>query len=174
MHPADGSMTSWYDDDERANLIAGCPFALLSNTWNDSMPEKLKISSGDSECQLGLYKEILRPVNVVDARNGLVFEIDCQSKPFAVEAENNHWGVDARITCRICETDLVNTTVEHEAGQRITDCGSRWRSQRPKRFLRSQKWGCCLNRKTGRMHPCRSQQNRRYCIWLALRGTAKP
>ena len=49
MHPADGSITSWYDDDERANLIAGCPFILLSKTWNDLMFEKLRNSSGDSE-----------------------------------------------------------------------------------------------------------------------------
>ena len=53
----------------------------------------------DSECQLGLYDEILRPVNVVDAHNGFIFEIDCQSKPFAVEAKNNHWGIDVRTTC---------------------------------------------------------------------------
>ena len=58
------------------------------------------------------------------------------------------------------------------SGQRITDCDSRWRLRHPKSFPKSQKWDCCRNHKTGRTRPCRSQRNRRYCIWLALRGTA--
>ena len=58
MHPADGSITSWYDDDERANLIAGCPFILLSKTWNDLMFEKLRNSSGDSEYQMVRYVQL--------------------------------------------------------------------------------------------------------------------
>lgn len=39
----------------------------------------------DSECQLGLYDEVLCPVNVVYADNGLGIVVDRESEPFAAE-----------------------------------------------------------------------------------------
>ena len=87
MHPADGSMTSWYDDDERANLIAGCPFALLSNTWNDSMPEKLKISSGDSE-SLAITHDVMATARpVVDLNTGFAFVRNVENSPLRLTVD---------------------------------------------------------------------------------------
>lgn len=39
----------------------------------------------DSECQLGLYDEVLCPVNVVYADNGLGIVVDRESELFAAE-----------------------------------------------------------------------------------------